>query len=142
MTPREKVTDPSQIPSDMTEEQARNFWDDHEVTDLYLRKAGPVSRHLLPMVPNRVEPISASSDEETFEGLKKLVSMGQQNTFGLPWMSEDLVKREINDPKDKMVRTLLLFDAQPGSGEVTGRRRPPSTTIGLLASLQKAIGSR
>lgn len=142
MTPREKITDPLQIPSDMTEEQARNFWDDHEVTDLYLRKAGPVSEDLLPKVRTRTESISARSDEDTFDGLKKLVSIGQQNTFGLPWMSEARHKRELNDLNDKMSHSLHLFDVQPGKRKVANSRRSPSTTVELLTNLQKAVRSR
>lgn len=44
------LSDPNQVPSDMTEEEARLFWETHEITDEYLEKAGFVSENDLPPV--------------------------------------------------------------------------------------------
>lgn len=40
MTELTPLTDPSQIPANMTDDQAAEFWQTHEVTDEYLAKAG------------------------------------------------------------------------------------------------------
>ena len=37
---RTPLTDPDQVPDNMTEEEAREFFDDHEVTEEYIEKAG------------------------------------------------------------------------------------------------------
>ena len=143
MTPRERITDPSQIPSGMTEEQARNFWDDHEVTDLYLRKAGPVPGKLLPKVRTRTKSTPALLNEDTFDGLKKLVSIGRQNTLGLPWISEDHHKSGLRDLSDEMSHSLHPFkiQSQPSRRKIANSRRPASTTVELLSTLQKAVRS-
>lgn len=57
------LTDPSQIPSGMTEEQAREFWDSHEITEQYLEKAGPVSADDLPEFRPRTKPVSVRLTE-------------------------------------------------------------------------------
>ena len=66
------LRDPSQIPQDMTEEEARKFWDTHEITEEYLQKAGEVPEGELPRANPRTKPISLRFDEDMLERLKAL----------------------------------------------------------------------
>ncbi len=56
------LTDSSQIPSEMTEEEARTFWDTHELTDTFLEKTrledddGPPVRQQT-FQPSQVGPV-------------------------------------------------------------------------------------
>ena len=49
------VTDPGQVPADMTEEEARAFWDTHSLTEELLAQSGPVDDAELPPVRDRDE---------------------------------------------------------------------------------------
>ncbi len=69
------LTDPSQIPSGMTEEQAREFWDSHEITEQYLEKAGPVPADDLPEFRPRTKPVSVRLDEDTLQRLRRLAEL-------------------------------------------------------------------
>ena len=44
------LTSPDQVPKDMTEDEAREFWSTHGITEEYLAAAGPVSDDDLPPV--------------------------------------------------------------------------------------------
>ena len=44
------VRGPEDIPPDMTEQEARAFWDTHEITDEYIERADPVGEDALPTV--------------------------------------------------------------------------------------------
>ena len=43
--------DPAEVPENMTEEEEREFWDTHGVTEEFLDKAGPVPEGMLPPTP-------------------------------------------------------------------------------------------
>lgn len=60
------LTGSSQIPRDMSEEEARDFWDAHEITEEFLQQSGPVSEDLLPPVRSNVRTAAAYLDEDTF----------------------------------------------------------------------------
>jgi hypothetical protein len=62
------LRDPSEIPSGMGEEEARVFWDSHEVTEEYLEKAGSIDSKDLPPVEVGDREIPMVSTEE-IEGL-------------------------------------------------------------------------
>lgn len=42
------LTDPEEVPEGMSEEEAREFWETHEFTEEYFRKAGPPPEGVLP----------------------------------------------------------------------------------------------
>ena len=44
------LTSPDQVPKDMTEDEAHEFWSTHGITEEYLAAAGPVSDDDLPPV--------------------------------------------------------------------------------------------
>src|SRR3982751_6471058 len=70
------ITDPSQIPSNMTEEQSREFWDSHEITEEYIEKVGTVPEEDLPKFsPPRTKPISVRLDGDTLQRLKGLAKV-------------------------------------------------------------------
>lgn len=56
------VTDPDQVPEGMSEEEAREFWDTHSMTEEYIRKAGPPPEGVLP--PARVPAERAARENE------------------------------------------------------------------------------
>ena len=39
---------PEEVPEGMREEEAREVWDTHEITEEYLKKAGPPAKDVLP----------------------------------------------------------------------------------------------
>jgi hypothetical protein len=51
------VADPNQVPENMTEDEAREFWETHCFTEEYLEKAGPVPEGVLP--PRRPPTVPA-----------------------------------------------------------------------------------
>jgi CopG antitoxin of type II toxin-antitoxin system len=64
MTP---LTSPSQIPDRMTELEAANFWDSHEITDAFLEAVGSIPEQALPptRASSRVTSIRLDLDLET-----------------------------------------------------------------------------
>jgi hypothetical protein len=56
------VTDPDQVPEGMSEKEAREFWDTHELTEEYIRKAGLPPEGVLP--PVRVPTERAARENE------------------------------------------------------------------------------
>lgn len=71
-TDRTPITDPSQIPADMAEDEAREFWDSHEITEKYVEKVGTIPKEQLPKFRPRTKPISVRLDEDTLRRLKRL----------------------------------------------------------------------
>jgi len=49
------VTDPSQVPDGMTEEEARDFWDTHSLTEEYFERTEPIPEDELPPTMSREE---------------------------------------------------------------------------------------
>lgn len=66
------LNDPSEVPENMTEEEEREFWDTHGVTEEFLNKAGPVPEDELPPVRPRTKPISLRFDDDTLGRLRFL----------------------------------------------------------------------
>lgn len=138
MKPRARITDPSQVPDGMTEDQARDFWDDHEITDSYLSKAGPVAEGALPKLRPRSKLSTMRPSRDVFPGLKVLVSIDQDASW-LPWKSEHRDKDRPRYFKYQVQDSLLLVSSHSGEGREIIRRRPPSTTTEeLLINLQEA----
>ncbi len=69
------LTDPSQVPSSMTEEEARKFWDSHEITEEYLNRAEPVPQEELPKFRPRTKPVSVRLDGAMLQRLKRLAEI-------------------------------------------------------------------
>ena len=76
MTQREFIplTSPDQIPPDMTEAEARDFWQTHEITEEYIAAAGPVSDDDLPPVrPSKYVALHLKRD--FFRQIKQLARL-------------------------------------------------------------------
>lgn len=61
-----------QIPPDMTEQQAREFWNTHEITEEYLERAGSISEDALSAARNTTRTILLRLDADTFRRVKSL----------------------------------------------------------------------
>ncbi len=71
------LTDPSQIPDAMTEDEARTFWDTHEITEEYLAKAQVSDDDGPPIRERRAvqsRAISIRFENNTAERLKHLAA--------------------------------------------------------------------
>ena len=66
--------DPAEVPENMTEEEEREFWDTHGVTEEFLDKAGPVLEGMLPPARPRTRPIAVRFDDDTLERLRFLAN--------------------------------------------------------------------
>lgn len=90
------LTDPSQVDADMTEEQAREFWTRHEITEEYLRKAGPVASEELPKFRPRTKPVSVRLDADLLRRLKRLAEVKNKGyqTLLKEFLSERLYEEE------------------------------------------------
>ncbi len=69
MTP---LKNPSEVPPDMSEKEARDFWDTHEITEEYLAKAGRPPEDELPPSRPRTKPVAVRFDEDVLSRLKTL----------------------------------------------------------------------
>ena len=72
MKDMKQIKDPSEIPPDMSEEEAREFWDTHEITEEFLDKAEPVPEDMLPPARPRTRPIAVRFDDDTLGRLRFL----------------------------------------------------------------------
>lgn len=90
------LTDPSQVPAGMTEEQAREFWASHEITEEYLDKAGSVAREELPKFRPRTKPVSVRLDADVLQRLKQLAEIKNKGyqTLLKEFVSERLYEEE------------------------------------------------
>jgi hypothetical protein len=68
------LRDPSEIPENMSEEEEREFWDTHEITEEFLDKAEPVPEDELPPARPRTRPISLRFDEDVLQRLKVMAT--------------------------------------------------------------------
>jgi hypothetical protein len=68
------LRDPAEIPRDMTEQQAREFWSSHEVPEEYLERAGPIPDDALPQPSDRTRTIPLRVDAEMLRRIKVLAS--------------------------------------------------------------------
>lgn len=66
------LKDPSEVPPDMSEKEARDFWDTHEITEEYLAKAGRAPKDALPPSRSRTKPVAVRFDEDVLSRLKAL----------------------------------------------------------------------
>ncbi|MGB3633796.1 MAG: CopG family antitoxin [Rubrobacteraceae bacterium] len=135
-----KITDPSQIPQNMTEEQARDFWDSHEITEEYLSKASPAPEGNLPKLPPRTKPISIRLDEDTLGRLKKLAEIKNKGyqTLLKEFVSERLYEEEKREG---------LVPSSSGQKYITRRQRivcPPISIMsqGLHVPDVHSVGSK
>lgn len=74
---------PDEIPPNMTEQQAREFWDTHEVTEEYLKRAGPVPDYALPAAGDETRTVPLRIDAETFRRVKALARRKQMTPDAL-----------------------------------------------------------
>lgn len=92
------LTDPQQIPEQMTEEEARTFWDTHEVTEAYLSKVEGEGEPDLPpkRAPTASQSINLRLEANTLRRLKAMAArkqMGYQ-TLLKSFLTERLYEEE------------------------------------------------
>lgn len=70
------LRDPAEVPENMNEEEAREFWDTREITEEYIEKAGPPPQGILPPATRRqrARPIGVRFDDDVIRRLKALAS--------------------------------------------------------------------
>ena len=71
------LKDPTEVPENMSEEAAREFWDAHEVTEEYMKKAGPPPEGVLPPAtrrPRATRLIDVRFDDDVIRRLKAVAS--------------------------------------------------------------------
>jgi predicted DNA binding CopG/RHH family protein len=94
---RQPLTDPKQVPEAMTEEEARAFWETHEVTEAYLSKAEVNEPEGLPKrTPTASQSINLRLEVSTLKRLKALAArkqMGYQ-TLLKSFLTERLYEEE------------------------------------------------
>ena len=92
------VRSPSEVPDLATEKEVREFWDTHEITEEYLKSAGPVTEDLPPVQPRtaRTRPIAVRFDEDVLERLKQLADHKHKGyqTLLKEFVSERLYEEE------------------------------------------------
>ncbi len=107
LIPLRSATD---IPEGLTEAQARDFWDTHEVTDEYLEKAESVPPKLLPPVRARSTHIALRIHEDTLRRIKAVARRRHKGYQTL--LKEFVIERLYEEEK----REGLLRPASRGSG--------------------------
>ena len=93
------VRNSSEVPDLATEGEAREFWDTHEVTEEYLKKARPVAEEDVPPTrpkTGRTKPIAVRFDEDVLERLKQLADHKHKGyqTLLKEFVSERLYEEE------------------------------------------------
>ncbi len=68
------LRDPSEVPPGMSEEEEREFWDTHEITEEFLEKAEQVPEDELPRPRPRTRPISLRFDEDVLARVKVMAA--------------------------------------------------------------------
>lgn len=109
------LTDPSQVPSDMNEDQARKFWSSHEITEEYLKKAGPVPQEDLPGFRPRTKPISVRLDDDILRRMKKLAEIKNKGyqTLLKEFVAERLYEEEKREEViSKSAERLVFSDSR------------------------------
>src|SRR3954453_19279620 len=86
------LTSPDQVPKNMTEAEAREFWFTHEITEEYLASAPPVAEDDLPPMPPLREYGPITLDFETF---RKARWLARQHGVSLEDLISDLVEQSI-----------------------------------------------
>ena len=66
------LRDPAEIPEFSSEEDARAFWDTHEVTEEYLERAGPLPPEALPPAEPGSRSVSVRLDRDVLRRLRAL----------------------------------------------------------------------
>jgi CopG antitoxin of type II toxin-antitoxin system len=78
------ITKLAQIPANMSEQQAREFWSSHEITEEYVDEVGTVPAEDLPTFRPRTKPVSVRLDSDVIRRMKRLAKIkntGWQTLF-------------------------------------------------------------
>lgn len=67
-----EINSPEEIPEFETEEEEREFWSTHSLSEEFFEKAEPIPEGVLPPARPRTRPISLRFDEDMLERLKAL----------------------------------------------------------------------
>ncbi len=119
-----RLKDPSEIPEGMSREEAQRFWDNHEITEEFLEKAGSVPDEELPPTRPRTKPIAIRFDGDSLERLKALAKSKHKGyqTLVKEFVAERLYEEERRErivdsmetfrkPERKAHRKYLFLDA-------------------------------
>lgn len=98
MKDMKQIRDPSEIPPDMSEEEAREFWDTHEITEEFLEKAGPVPEGILPPARPRTRPIAVRFDDDT---LKRLRLLAEKKHKGYQTLLKEFVAERLYEEEKR-----------------------------------------
>jgi uncharacterized protein (DUF4415 family) len=90
-TQDEPLRDPAEIPEFSSEEDARAFWDTHEVTEEYLERAGPLPPEALPPAEPGSRSVSVRLDRDVLRRLRALARKKGKGVQAL--LREFLVER-------------------------------------------------
>jgi predicted transcriptional regulator len=95
------LIDPGDVPEGMSEQEAREFWDTHEITEEYLEKTGPPPEGVLPPAGEprrpRARPIGVRFDDDVIQRLKTLADRKQKGYQTL--LKEFVVERLYEEEK-------------------------------------------
>lgn len=67
-----EIHGPEEIPDNMTEAEAAEFWGTHSMSEEFMEKAEPVPEHELPTPRPRTRPVSLRLDDDVLSRLKNV----------------------------------------------------------------------
>lgn len=91
------------VPPDMNEAEAREFWQTHEITEEYIRSAGPVADDDLPST-DEIAEINFWVPEDTFHRLKALAR--KRHTSYRTLLADFVTERLCEEEKRESLLTL------------------------------------
>ncbi len=65
-----EINSPEEIPDNMTEAEAAEFWSTHSMSEAFIDNAEPVPEHELPTPRPRTRPVSLRLDDDVLGRLK------------------------------------------------------------------------
>lgn len=92
------LKDPAQVPRGMSEREAREFWDTHEITEEYLEKAGPPREGVLPSTRARTRPVSVRLDEDV---LRRLKAVAESKRKGYQTMLKEFIAERLYEEEKR-----------------------------------------
>lgn len=133
MSMDKQIRDPGDMPLEMTEEQARDFWDTHEVTEEYLSKVGTSSQRYSRR-GSGTKPISLRLEEDTIRRLKELA---RTKNKGYQTLLKEFVSERLNE--EELTQKL---DSTSGMGRSSMSKFWSNYSVANSASVQHLAGTR
>jgi predicted DNA binding CopG/RHH family protein len=125
------LTDPSQVPSGMGEEQAREFWSSHEITEEYLKKVGPVPQEDLPKFRPRTKPVSVRLDDNVLRRMKRLA---ETKNKGYQTLLKEFVSERLYEEEKREGIVSESVEYPTFSSQVENRERSLEEALRLFSS--------